>query len=102
MRLLLSSPAFDDKPPLGEIPKKYGYKNENSSSQANVSKSYPLLFCVRIISASDLHSDGTLDMDNGGLEFSFLYPYFFGISPLSSNAGLESKSLICKVFCMQK
>ena len=55
-----------------------------------------------IISASDLHSEGTLDMDNGGLEFLFLYPYFFGISPLSSNAGLESKSLICKVFCMQK
>ena len=34
MRLLLSSPAFDDK---GEIPKKYGYKNENSSPPLSIS-----------------------------------------------------------------
>ena len=34
MRLLLSSPAFDDK---GEIPKKYGYKNKNSSPPLSIS-----------------------------------------------------------------
>ena len=34
MRLLLSSPAFDDN---GEIPKKYGYKNKNSSPPLSIS-----------------------------------------------------------------